>query len=79
MRAALYFAQDLLNRPSPLDAAAGISRERMRQYLLLAFLLHIWLVLMFGTAPGGSARPKNGTASPSSRGPSRPRAAPTSS
>ena len=60
MRAALYFAQDLLNRPSPLDAAAGISRERMRRYLLLALLLHIWLVLMFGTAPGGAARPGEG-------------------
>ena len=60
MRAALYFAQDLLNRPSPLDEAAGISRERMRQYLLLAVLLHVWLVLMFGTAPGGAARPGEG-------------------
>lgn len=60
MNAALYLAQDFLNRPSPLDAAAGIRRERMRQYLLLAVLLHVWLVLMFGTAPGGAARPGEG-------------------
>jgi len=57
---ALALAQEFLNYPSALDKAQGASRERMRQYLLLAVLLHVWLIVMFGSAPGGAAKPGEG-------------------
>lgn len=34
--------------------------QRLRQSLLLALLLHVWLVLMLGNTPGGQARPGEG-------------------
>jgi len=62
VHAALTLAQDLLNWPPPLsEAKAGLpGRARMRQCIALAVLLHVWLVLIFGSAPGGSARPGEG-------------------
>jgi len=60
VHAALALAQDLLNRPSPLTEADSPGRARMRQCITLAVLLHVWLVLVFGTAPGGSAQPGQG-------------------
>ncbi len=57
---AFTLAQDLLNRPSPLSEADAPGRARMRQCITLAVLLHLWLVVVFGTAPGGSAEPGEG-------------------
>jgi len=37
-----------------------LPRTRLGQCLALALLLHLWLVLMIGTAPGGSAAPGEG-------------------
>ncbi|XHS77441.1 hypothetical protein ACFJGW_17200 [Burkholderiaceae bacterium UC74_6] len=62
MHAAFALAQDLLNWPSPLSEAkiGRPGRARMRQCITLAVLVHVWLVLVFGTAPGGSALPGEG-------------------
>jgi len=57
---AFTLAQDLLNRPSPLSEADAPGRARMRQCITLALLLHLWLVVVFGTAPGGSAESGEG-------------------
>ncbi|MCH7344033.1 hypothetical protein LZ017_11650 [Pelomonas sp. CA6] len=47
--------------PQPLSRAAIPGRPApLHQALLLALLLHVWLILMFGSAPGGSAKPGEG-------------------
>ncbi|WP_397532829.1 hypothetical protein [Roseateles sp.] len=37
-----------------------MAEQRLRQCLVLALLLHVWLVLMLGNTPGGQARPGEG-------------------
>ncbi|QPF74258.1 hypothetical protein G8A07_15905 [Roseateles sp. DAIF2] len=50
----------------PLPAATPgpsldlLPERRLKQCLLLALLLHVWLVLLLGNTPGGSARPGEG-------------------
>jgi len=49
----------VLSPPPAWPTAAGPTPPLMR-CLLLALLLHVWLVLMLGNAPGGTARPGEG-------------------
>ncbi|MEL4179577.1 hypothetical protein [Roseateles sp. PN1] len=54
-----------LGRPHSWIAALGLARRpaepaRMQQCLLLAGLLHLWLVLLVGNTTGGTARPGDG-------------------
>ncbi|MBY0233868.1 MAG: hypothetical protein K2W93_02725, partial [Burkholderiaceae bacterium] len=54
-----------LGRPHSWIAAFGLARRpaepvRMQQCLLLAGLLHVWLVLLVGNTSGGTARPGDG-------------------
>lgn len=52
----------MLNLPSHpgLSWRPPRADQRLRQSLLLALLLHVWLVLMLGNTPGGQARPGEG-------------------
>jgi Meckel syndrome type 1 protein len=47
--------------PMPVVARPALT-PFMRRCLLLAALLHVWLVLMLGNAPGGTAAPGQGVA-----------------
>ncbi len=47
--------------PMPVLARPGLT-PFMRRCLLLALLMHVWLVLMLGNAPGGTAAPGQGVA-----------------
>ncbi|MEJ6001247.1 hypothetical protein [Paucibacter soli] len=50
-----------LAHPRPAAWFAGDRRPtRLQQCLTLALLLHVWLVLLVGNTPGGSARPGEG-------------------
>lgn len=50
-----------LAHPSPATWFAGNHRpSRLQPCLTLALLLHVWLVLLVGSTPGGSARPGEG-------------------
>jgi len=48
--------------PPPLPAPEPALSLSMKRCLLLALLLHVWLVLMLGSAPGGTAAPGQGVA-----------------
>lgn len=48
--------------PPPLVVAEPAMSATMKRCLLLALLLHVWLVLMLGNAPGGTAAPGQGVA-----------------
>lgn len=82
-----------LNLPRPswggplIPLPSALSRDpQLGRALLLALLLHLWLVLLVGNAPGGSARPGEGvwgslsvrlrSGEPSDPRPGPPRAAP---
>ena len=54
--AAVWPAPPLLPAPEPALSPS------MKRCLLLALLLHVWLVLMLGSAPGGTAAPGQGVA-----------------
>ncbi len=56
----LTLAQDLFHF-APADAERDVARTRFNQCVLLAVLLHIWLVLVLGSAPGGQAAPGQGS------------------
>ena len=45
----------------PLAGGARLAQRRLLARCgLLALLLHVWVVLVFGSAPGGSAKPGDG-------------------
>ena len=46
----------------PLVVQEPAMSDTMKRCLLLAVLLHVWLVLMLGNAPGGTAAPGQGVA-----------------
>jgi hypothetical protein len=48
-----------LDSPVP-TTGPGLSRPSLKHCLLLAALLHLWLVALVGTTPGGSALPGEG-------------------
>ena len=52
----------LVLAPAAAAPAVGgaLRRPTLGQCLLLAALLHLWLVVLVGTAPGGAARPGDG-------------------
>ncbi|HEY4084089.1 MAG TPA: hypothetical protein VGM81_25645 [Burkholderiaceae bacterium] len=60
MRPLLAFAQDILNLAPAQGGARDLVRTRFNQCMLLAVLLHIWLVVVLGSASGGNAPPGEG-------------------
>jgi len=52
-------AQDFLHF-TPSDAEREVERARLTQCLVLAILLHVWLVVALVSAPGGQAAPGEG-------------------
>ena len=60
MRPLLAFAQDVLNLAPADGGARDLVRTRFNQCMLLAVLLHIWLVVVLGSASGGNAPPGEG-------------------
>ena len=48
--------------PPPLQLQEPVLSGTLKRCLLLALLLHVWLVLMLGSAPGGTAAPGQGVA-----------------
>lgn len=61
VRPLLAFAQDVLNLAPAQSGARDLVRTRFNQCMLLAVLLHIWLVAVLGSAPGGNAPPGEGS------------------
>ncbi len=59
MHSLLALAQDLFHFV-PAEGERDAARARLTQYMVLAALLHIWLVLVLGSAPGGQAAPGEG-------------------
>jgi Meckel syndrome type 1 protein len=60
VRQLIAFAQDLFNTAPLDDSAQAEARAQFNQCLLLAVLLHIWLVAVLGSSPGGNAAPGEG-------------------
>ena len=59
VRQLFAFAQDLFHI-APGEAERELARVRLNQCLFLAVLLHVWLVVVMGSAPGGQAAPGEG-------------------